>query len=52
MQLLPSCELFPGGSKGIGKQLAFSLISKGCNVSIIARNSADLKVRPSLKEYL
>ncbi|PIO67210.1 hypothetical protein TELCIR_11052 [Teladorsagia circumcincta] len=32
-----------GGSKGIGKQLAVSLLSRGCNVSIIARNEADLK---------
>ncbi|KAJ1370294.1 hypothetical protein KIN20_031986 [Parelaphostrongylus tenuis] len=32
-----------GGSKGIGKQIAFALVSKGCNVSIIARNEADLK---------
>ncbi|VDM82132.1 unnamed protein product, partial [Strongylus vulgaris] len=32
-----------GGSKGIGKQLALSLISRGCNVSIIARNENDLK---------
>ncbi|VDK50269.1 unnamed protein product [Cylicostephanus goldi] len=32
-----------GGSKGIGKELAFYLIEKGCNVSIIARNEADLK---------
>ncbi|KAK6749702.1 hypothetical protein RB195_001983 [Necator americanus] len=32
-----------GGSKGIGKQLAHSLISRGCNVSIIARNEKDLK---------
>ncbi|KAE9421857.1 hypothetical protein Angca_005556, partial [Angiostrongylus cantonensis] len=32
-----------GGSKGIGKEIAHSLISKGCNVSIIARNETDLK---------
>ncbi|CAJ0600898.1 unnamed protein product [Cylicocyclus nassatus] len=32
-----------GGSKGIGKHLALSLISRGCNVSIIARNEKDLK---------
>ncbi|KAK6056857.1 putative 3-ketodihydrosphingosine reductase [Cooperia oncophora] len=32
-----------GGSKGIGKQLAHSLLSRGCNVSIIARNEADLR---------
>ncbi|KAK6749700.1 hypothetical protein RB195_001982 [Necator americanus] len=32
-----------GGSKGIGRELAFCFIEKGCNVSIIARNEADLK---------
>ncbi|EYB96204.1 hypothetical protein Y032_0152g2863 [Ancylostoma ceylanicum] len=32
-----------GGSKGIGKELAFALISRGCNISIIARNEKDLK---------
>lgn len=35
--------LITGGSKGIGKQLAVQLIEKGCNVSIVARNEADLK---------
>uniref|UniRef100_A0A7I4YHE8 3-dehydrosphinganine reductase n=1 Tax=Haemonchus contortus TaxID=6289 RepID=A0A7I4YHE8_HAECO len=32
-----------GGSKGIGKQLALSLLSRGCNVSIIARKEVDLR---------
>ncbi|VDL74482.1 unnamed protein product [Nippostrongylus brasiliensis] len=32
-----------GGSKGIGKQLAVSLLSRGCHVSIVARNEKDLK---------
>lgn len=35
--------LVTGGSKGIGKQLAFTLLSKGCNVTIVARNENDLK---------
>ncbi|KAK6027328.1 oxidoreductase, short chain dehydrogenase/reductase family protein [Ostertagia ostertagi] len=41
-----------GGSKGIGKQLAVSLLSRGCNVSIIARNEADLKLWAALKREL
>ncbi|VDP44478.1 unnamed protein product [Heligmosomoides polygyrus] len=31
------------GSKGIGKQIALSLINRGCHVSIIARKESDLK---------
>ncbi|RCN39913.1 hypothetical protein ANCCAN_14133 [Ancylostoma caninum] len=33
-----------GGSKGIGRELAFCFVEKGCNISIIARNEDDLKV--------
>ncbi|EYC43270.1 hypothetical protein Y032_0498g2524 [Ancylostoma ceylanicum] len=33
-----------GGSKGIGRELAFCCVRKGCNISIIARNEDDLKV--------
>ncbi|EPB71147.1 oxidoreductase, short chain dehydrogenase/reductase family protein [Ancylostoma ceylanicum] len=32
-----------GGSKGIGRELAFCCVRKGCNISIIARNEDDLK---------
>ncbi|CAJ0933132.1 unnamed protein product, partial [Mesorhabditis belari] len=35
--------LVTGGSKGIGKQLALSLLSRGANVTIVARNERDLK---------
>ncbi|CAJ0574515.1 unnamed protein product, partial [Mesorhabditis spiculigera] len=35
--------LVTGGSKGIGKQMALSLLSQGANVTIVARNEKDLK---------
>lgn len=40
-QLYFECRI--GGSKGIGKQLAMSLLSRGANVSIVARKESDLK---------
>lgn len=40
-------EVFTGGSKGIGKEIALALVHQGCSVSIIARNAADLDLAVS-----